>query len=287
MARLRLLIVEGNTAERNGQIRAQGGRVYADVYATVLKAMFPAAECCVARPCETDLPDLRRQIDLEGLDGVVWTGSSLNAYLGGIEVTRQIDFFGELFEARLPIFGSCWGLQVMAAATGGVVRRNPRGREIGIAHDIELNPAGKAHPMFQSKPRKFDSITTHVDEVERLPPGAVVLARNAASAIQAAVLEDDRRSFWGVQYHPEFDFEVLAQVLRRAGRDLIAEGRFSSPAVLEGVCQSLLEVDAGPTQGHLARSALGISDGVANPAIRRLEIKNWIDYVASRGRPPT
>ena len=286
MAPLQLLIVEGNSAERNGQIRAQGGRVYADVYAAVLKAIAPAAEFCVAQPSETDPPDLLRQIDLEGLDGVVWTGSSLNAYDGGVAVRRQIDLFGELYDARLPIFGSCWGLQVMAVARGGVVRRNPRGREIGIARDIELTPAGTAHPMFQGKLAKFDSITTHVDEVERLPSGAVALAGNAASAIQAAVLEDDGRSFWGVQYHPEFDFEVLAQVLRRASRDLVAEGMFSSPDALERVCRSLLEVDAGSGQGDLARSTLGVSDGVADPAVRRLEIKNWIDQVNTRRRAP-
>jgi GMP synthase (glutamine-hydrolysing) len=168
MKRLRLLIVEGNTAERNDQIRAQGGQVYADVYSLVLKDIF-ATECCVARPCEVALPDLRRQIDLRAGDGVVWTGSSLNTYGGLIGVRRQVSNCSK----RACRSWELLGLQVMTVAMGGVVRRNPWGREIGIARDILVNAAGAAHPMFRGKPSRFDSVATHVDEVERLPDGCI------------------------------------------------------------------------------------------------------------------
>lgn len=285
MAGLRLLVVEGNTAERNAQIHAQGGEVYADLYSRVLKAISPGAACKVVRPCETGFPELRGQIDPAALDGVVWTGSSLNAYDGRVEVRRQIDLFGELFDTRLPIFGSCWGLQVMTVAMGGVVRRNPRGREIGVARDIAVNAAGAAHPMFRGKPSQFDALATHVDEVARLPDGGEILAGNTASAIQAATLERDGRSFWGVQYHPEFDFGVLAQVLRRGGRDLVEEGFFASPDALEDACQSLVAIGQRQCGAHLTPAIPGISDDLADDAARRTEISNWISFVDDRRRP--
>jgi GMP synthase (glutamine-hydrolysing) len=291
MADFQFLIVEGNTAQKNAEIRAQGGRVYAEVYRAVLRAIAPGAHCQVLSPCEEDPSGLAARIDLAGVDGAVWTGSSLNAYSPIPEVTGQVALFEQLFDARVPIFGSCWGLQVMATALGGKVRRNPWGREIGIARDIALTAEGAAHPMYAGKPGRFEAIAMHVDDVERLPAGCSVLAGNAASAVQAAVLDDGERSFWGVQYHPEFDLRVLALGMRRVAPDLIAEGLFETPAALDAVCDGLIRIDADPTGSRSACSALGIGDSVLNPATRRLEIANWIDQVvrpraAARGDTP-
>jgi GMP synthase (glutamine-hydrolysing) len=280
MAELKFLIVEGNTALKNAEIRAQGGRVYADVYRAVLRAIAPGARCQVLSPCDDDLTGLAGRIDLEGVDGAVWTGSSLNAYSPIPEVTGQVALFEQLFDARVPIFGSCWGLQVMATALGGKVRRNPWGREIGLARDIALTAEGAAHPMYAGKPARFDAIAMHVDDVEVLPSGCHVLAGNAASAIQAAVLDDGERSFWGVQYHPEFDLGVLALGMRRVAADLIAEGFFAAPAELDAVCDSLLRIDARPEASRAAASILGLGDSVLDPAARRLEIANWVAGVA-------
>jgi GMP synthase (glutamine-hydrolysing) len=179
----------------------------------------------------------------------------------------------------------------MATALGGKVRRNPWGREIGVARDIELTDAGAAHPMYAGKPARFDAIAMHVDDVEVLPAGCSVLAGNAASAIQAAVLDDGARSFWGVQYHPEFDLQVLALGMRRVAQDLIAERFFTTPAELDGVCDSLMRIDARPRDGRAACSILGIGPTVLDPALRRLEIANWIAQVArpraaARGAAP-
>jgi GMP synthase (glutamine-hydrolysing) len=279
MARpLRILIVEGNTATRNAQIRAQGGRPYAEIHDTVIAELAPAIRCSTVRPCEDTVLDIRNRIDLAAFDGVVWTGSSLHAYDGTPEAHRQIDLFGEIFETGLPILGSCWGLQVMTVALGGIVRRNPKGREIGIARDILLTDIGVAHPMFRGKPARFDSIAMHLDEVESLPRGGLVLAGNAASSVQAVVLERDERCFWGTQYHPEFDLQALALGMQRAAGDLIREGFFPSASALDTAYRSFLEIHANPA----ACSIFGIDESVLDPARRHLEIGNWLTFVAGR-----
>ena len=280
MADLKFLIIEGNTAQKNAEIRAQGGRVYAEVYRAVLSAVAPGARCQVLSPCEDDLSGLAGRLDLAGIDGAVWTGSSLNAYSPVSEVTDQLALFEQLFDSGVPIFGSCWGLQVMATALGGRVRRNPWGREIGVARDIQLTTEGAAHPMYAGKPARFDAIAMHVDDVEVLPAGCSVLAGNAASAIQAAVLDDGAHLFWGVQYHPEFDLQVLALGMRRLAQDMIAEHFFATPAELDAVCDSMARIDAQPDTGRAASSILGIGDTVLDPTLRRLEIANWVAHVA-------
>ena len=88
--------------------------------------------------------------------------------------------------AKTPLFGSCWGLQVVTVAAGGTVRANPKGREIGIGRRIALTPAGREHPMYAGKASVFDAVTVHLDEVETLAPGTTVLAANAQSDVQAA-----------------------------------------------------------------------------------------------------
>jgi len=282
MSDIEILIIEGNTESKNAEIRAQGGREYAHLYRAVLQQIAPDATCRVLRPCESDLTDLAMRIDLSAIGGAVWTGSSLSVLDSIAPVTAQVSLFADLFEAGIPIFGSCWGLQVMAVALGGKVRRNPLGREIGVAREITLTDAGVAHPMYADKPPIFDSIAMHIDEVESLPSECSILAGNAHSPIQAAAMENDARSFWGVQYHPEFDLEVLALGIRRVAPELIDEGFFATSTELEAVCDSLASVERAPQVSRARRSVYGIRDSVAVPEVRRREIANWFQTVVRR-----
>jgi len=62
-------------------------------------------------------------------------------------VRGQLDLARAAFAARVPSFGSCWAAQIAVVAAGGIVRANPRGREMGIARKIALTPEGRGHPM--------------------------------------------------------------------------------------------------------------------------------------------
>src|SRR6185437_2784641 len=96
-------------------------------------------------------------------------------------VTGQIDFARAVFAASVPVWGSCWGLQLAVVALGGSVRRNPRGRELPIARAITMTEAGRAHPLLASRPDVFDALCSHLDEIEKLPPNAQILAANEIS----------------------------------------------------------------------------------------------------------
>ena len=113
-----------------------------------------------------------------------------------------------------------------ALVGGGEVAVNPRGREWGIARGIELNDSARTSPMLDGKPAKFDAFIMHLDEVTRLPEGTASLGGNAHTSIQAAVLENGGATFWGLQYHPEYNLHEMGRLIAARAEALVREGHF-------------------------------------------------------------
>ena len=221
----RLLVIEGNSPQTLADHVAVGGTPAHQGYSNLLRELLPGAIVDTAHPGDpaATLPDGQ---SLEGYDGIAITGSSLHIYDGGASVNRQIDLVRNALSTGTPIFGSCWGLQVITAAAGGVVRKNPNGREIGFGRGIRLTEAGRKHPMYVGKLDVFNAPTVHLDEVETLPAGATVLATNAVSSVQGVELRTNGSVAWAVQYHPEYPLREVAAIVRRIGDRLIEEGFF-------------------------------------------------------------
>ncbi|HEV7371571.1 type 1 glutamine amidotransferase [Arenibaculum sp.] len=288
MAGLKLLIVDGNTRAVNDAHVSFGGGRTGEHYAAVLRALRPDADCTILRPAEAGGAELPAGTGLDAFDGVAWTGSALNVYQGGPAIEPQIALARAVFRSGTPMFGSCWGLQVATVAAGGEVRANPRGRELGIARRIRPTAAGAGHPMFAGKEWPFDAICVHLDEVAVAAPGTTVLAWNAISGVQAAEIVHDGGTCWGVQYHPEYDFNEIATVILRYGSRLVEAGVFADRATLDRFVVDLRALEADPGRRDLAW-LYGFGPDVLEPALRRAEIANWLDRVvapraAARGR---
>jgi GMP synthase (glutamine-hydrolysing) len=269
----RLLVMEGNTAEVRAKQVAAGGTAPSAGYAEVLRAILPEAIVDICYPAD---PGANLPLGgIESYDGVAITGSALNVCDGGPEIERQIELTRAIFKAKTPLFGSCWGLQLITVAAGGAVRPNPKGREIGIGRRITLTSAGRAHAMYAGKGSSFDAITVHLDEVATLAPGTTVLASNAVSGVQAAELKHDGAVAWGVQYHPEFSLNDIAVVIRRYGSRLIREGFFADTAARDAYTA---DIEALGRDGGLKPIAwrYGIDATVLDPALRTAELANWI-----------
>jgi len=283
----RLLVIEGNTAAGRARHHASGGMVASEGYATMLRELLPGVVIDIAYPADSgaNLPD---HMGLEGYDGVAITGSALHIYEGGPEIQRQIELVRTLLGTGTPVFGSCWGLQLLVAAAGGSVRRNPKGREVGFGRAIRLTAAGREHPMYAGKADSFDAVTVHLDEVETLAPGSTVLALNAMAGVQAAEIRRDGTVAWGVQYHPEYSLKELAAIVRRTGMRLVEEGFFADEAGLHDYASEMMTLDREPTNRPLAWRH-GIDGAVLDSRQRVKEVANWIERMvkptrASRGR---
>lgn len=139
-------------------------------------------------------------------DAVILTGSSLDADSTEPAIVTLCETLRQLTARRAPILGICFGHQILARALGGLVGRNPRGWEVGT-HSIQLTPDGQTSPLFQSldsqPPTPLAVLQSHQDAVLTLPPGAVLLATNSHTPVQAFQSAPGSRQF-GLQFHPEF-----------------------------------------------------------------------------------
>lgn len=206
-------------------------------------------------------------------------GSPLHIYDPTPAVARQIDFVRAAFAAGVPVWGSCWGLQLAIVALGGSVRRNPRGRELPIARAITVTEVGRTHPLLASRPAVFDALCSHLDEIETLPPNSRVLAANEISAVQAIAVETPwRGSFLGTQYHPEHTLAVSAALIEMRAGELVEEGFGTKPSEIVAIAADYRALDAEPTRRDLIWR-YGIAGEIMDPVRRTTEIRNWLRTV--------
>jgi GMP synthase (glutamine-hydrolysing) len=243
-------------------------------YARVLRRIVPDLDCDVVYPADSDVA-LPPGAFLGDYDGVAMTGSALNVYQGTPEVTRQIDLAKAVFAAGVPFFGSCWGLQIAVTAAGGKVCPNPLGREFGFARRICLTGAGAEHALFAGKPVVFEAPTVHRDSIAELPPGAEPLAENDMG-LQAAAFVSSRGTFWGLQYHPEYDYLDLAAAAERYDSTLVGEGLFRDKGALEVFVAELRSLNANPQDRALLWKH-GLGPAMQSESLKLTELRNWIE----------
>jgi GMP synthase (glutamine-hydrolysing) len=272
----RLLVIEGNSPQTMAEHMAVGGVPASKGYSDLLREVLPGAmvDICYPGNAAAVLPEGE---SLSGYDGICITGSSLHIYNGGAEVMRQVDLVRAALATGTPIFGSCWGLQVITAAAGGSVRKNPKGREIGFGRGIRLTEAGRKHPMYVGKLDVFNAPTVHLDEVETLPPGATVLATNAVSAVQSAEIRTNGSLAWAVQYHPEYPLREVAAIVRRIGTRLIEEDFFADETDMKSFAEDLDTLDRDPDCKRLSWRH-GISKNILDKKLRVSEVANWVEF---------
>jgi GMP synthase (glutamine-hydrolysing) len=274
MSAARNLVIDGNLAEIRARQIAALGYDSGNGYAQVLRRIDPALHIDVVTAADRE-PGFPPGAGLESYDGVTMTGSALNIYNGGAPVTRQIELAKAVFAAGVPFFGSCWGLQVAVTAAAGEVRANPRGREFGFARRIVLSDAGREHRLYAGKPAVFEAPTIHRDEIACLPPEAKILAVNDFG-VQAATFTHGRGTFWGVQYHPEYDYVDIAAAAERYGQTLITEGMFRDQPALSAFAADLRALQSNPADSSLLWKH-GLGPAMRNEALRLLEIRNWLE----------
>jgi GMP synthase (glutamine-hydrolysing) len=268
----RILVIDGNVAEIRARLSAALGYDSGQGYARVLRRLDDSLVVDIVTTA--DGAALPPGAGIASYDGVTMTGSALNIYNGGDPVVRQIELAKAVFAAGVPFFGSCWGLQVAVTAAGGEVRANPRGREFGFARRVVLSDAGREHPLFAGKPVVFEAPTVHRDEIAALPAGATLLATNDYG-VQAAAFTHGRGTFWGVQYHPEYDYLDIAAVAERYGETLVTEGMFRDSAALNEFASELRALKAQPADSTLLWKH-GLGPAVRDETLRLLEVRNWL-----------
>ena len=122
--------------------------------------------------------------------------------------------------AGVPTLGICYGHQLLAHALGGDVRNNPRGREIGTT-DVKLNSAARSDALFGRFAEVLHLPVCHLQTVVRLPESATLLG---STPLDPNHIVRYANNVWGVQFHPEFDSNIVRGYIDAKREDMLREG---------------------------------------------------------------
>ena len=145
---------------------------------------------CEVKPHTTPLSELRAVKPI----GFIFTGGPNSVYL---DSSPTVD--PEIFTWGVPILGICYGCQLMAHLLGGEVTaaQNDSAREYGKTETFYDTGC----KLFRGLPERGVSWMSHGDYMARVPEGFALTARSAACPNVA--IADEKRGFYGVQFHPE------------------------------------------------------------------------------------
>ena len=126
--------------------------------------------------------------------GIILSGSPASVPEDGSPRAPQV-----LFDSGLPILGICYGQQVMSQQLGGQVEPGDSG-EFGRAFLTVTEPCALFDGLWQVGER-HQVWMSHGDKVTQFAPGFRIVA--VSDGAPFAVIADDRRKYYGTQFHPE------------------------------------------------------------------------------------
>lgn len=147
----------------------------ARVYSEIVPSTMPVAEMLAKGP-----------------KAIILSGGPSSVYEPGAPTLDRA-----LFEAGVPVFGMCYGFQLMATTLGGTVD-NTGAREYGRT-DLTVSKPGST--LFEGTPADQSVWMSHGDACSAAPEGFAVTA--STGVVPVAAFENDERRLYGVQYHPE------------------------------------------------------------------------------------
>ena len=143
------------------------------------------------------------QLRQDGVIGIILSGGPSSVYAKAAPLPDPA-----IFELGVPVLGICYGIHIFGHLLGGRTARSDQ-REYGHGTLVIRSPGR----LFAGLPRKLLVWNSHGDKVIRLPPGFRTIGVTENSPF--AAVEDRRRSFYGIQFHPEvFHTEHGIDVIR-------------------------------------------------------------------------
>ncbi len=216
---------------------------------------------CEILPCDVDPQRIQRF----NASGIILSGSYQSAYHADTERAPPI-----VFELGLPVLGICYGMQTMAQQLGGAVQAG-QVREFGHAQ-IELTTTcrlfeGLVDQVGDQGQSLLNVWMSHGDTVTAVPPGFKVVA--ATKACPIAAIADERRHFYGLQFHPEVTHTVQGKlILERFVKHVCGcAGDWNMPNFIEESVQAIRQ-QVGQDEVILGLSG-GVDSSVAAALIHR------------------
>ena len=203
-----------------------------------------------------------RLIDTEFLNNFSPCSIILSGGPESVTVESSPEVSPAIFDLGVPVLGICYGMQVMTRYFGGVVETSEK-REFGHA-TVEVVNSGK---LFSGLDNKLDVWMSHSDRIIQVPDGFSVSANSTNSLI--AAISDDKRQFYGLQFHPEVAHTPQGmEILKRFVVDIAASRQTWEPAAIQDQAIEDIRRRVGKEKVILGLSG-GVDSSVAAVLIHR------------------
>jgi len=151
------------------------------------------ASITVRRGPHNDLP-----ASINNFDKIIISGSLASATEQASWVKNLIALIKSAYKLNIPVFGICFGHQMIARALGGeACVRKAKQAEFGWTKIETI----KSFPLFNGLNKSFYSFSSHFDETCKLPARFELFASSNLCAVQA--FKVNNKNIFGVQFHPE------------------------------------------------------------------------------------
>ena len=157
-------------------------------------------------------------IRADACDAYLITGSRESVYAETEWIATLSRFVAELHAQRRKLVGICFGHQLIAHVLGGEAGPASNGWAVGVHQSQVMAKPRWMEPDAES----FGLISSHKDQVERLPADARLLATNAFCPNAAFQVGEHMLAFQG---HPEFS-KHNSRTLMNSRRESLGEERY-------------------------------------------------------------
>ncbi|MEZ5276672.1 MAG: glutamine-hydrolyzing GMP synthase [Opitutaceae bacterium] len=186
------------------------------------------------------------QLKADGVCGIILSGGPSSVLSKNAPIPDP-----EIYRAKIPVLGICYGLQLIAQQLGGRVTPSKK-REYGHA-ELKIM---KGDVLFRGMPETIRAWNSHGDQVMRMPRGFRSIGSTSNSPF--AAIEHPTRKIYGIQFHPEVNhteqgLHIIDNFLKRVC------GCTGDWSMADFIDQSVASIRETVGDGHVI---LGLSGGV-------------------------
>ena len=167
---MKILIINGWTRHGDDQHLQAKCVLQKNIFKNLVKNYLPNSQVDIH-----DSYDENKNID--NYDAYMWTGGGGNIYENNSHNYSQLKLCEKIIEIDKPIWGSCWGMQVIVTALGGVIKKCQK-PEFGYSKDIKIISSTLNNSIYKGKSNIFDAPAHHYDIVNKLPNEFEIISEN-------------------------------------------------------------------------------------------------------------